>query len=81
MKFIVASSFELIVAEPSPRRRRAKTHSDLQPAVQPLLKVIDEHRDCAVLAKLAGLDGVEIHGAAGYLPMQFLSTKTSPTNR
>jgi N-ethylmaleimide reductase len=61
---------------PWPRPKRAYgmprplTHAEI-------LKVIDEHRDCAVLAKRAGLDGVEIHSAAGYLPMQFLSTNTN----
>ena len=61
-------------AWPRPKRAygipRPLTHAEI-------LKVIDEHRDCAVLAKRAGLDGVEIHGAAGYLPMQFLSTNTN----
>jgi N-ethylmaleimide reductase len=61
-------------AWPRPKRAygipRPLTHAEI-------LKVIDEHSDCAVLAKRAGLDGVEIHGAAGYLPMQFLSTNTN----
>ncbi|WOF43292.1 alkene reductase [Sphingopyxis indica] len=44
---------------------------------QDVLKTIDEYRASAVLAQKAGIDGVEIHAAAGYLPMQFLSTNAN----
>ena len=39
--------------------------------------VIDEFRQATENALLAGFDGVELHGASGYLPMQFLSTGTN----
>jgi len=42
-----------------------------------ILGEIDAFRNCAVRAQRAGLDGVEIHAASGYLPMQFLSTNTN----
>ena len=39
--------------------------------------VIETYRQGAVNAKAAGFDGVEIHGANGYLPDQFLRTGTN----
>ena len=39
--------------------------------------LIDEFRQATENALIAGFDGVELHGASGYLPMQFLSTGTN----
>jgi N-ethylmaleimide reductase len=39
--------------------------------------VIDQYRQAAENAKEAGFDGVEIHGAFGYLPDQFLQDGTN----
>ena len=39
--------------------------------------IVDEFRQAAVNAIAAGFDGVELHAASGYLPMQFLSTRTN----
>lgn len=39
--------------------------------------VIDQYRQGAARAKAAGFDGVEIHGANGYLPDQFLQDETN----
>lgn len=62
------------VNSPRPKRPyptpRAMTHSEI-------LEAIDQFRDCALLAQQAGFDGVEIHAASGYLPMQFLSPNTN----
>jgi len=40
-------------------------------------KQIDDHVNCAKMAKLAGYDGVEIIGSAGYLLSTFLVEKTN----
>jgi N-ethylmaleimide reductase len=39
--------------------------------------VIAEFRKAAANARAAGMDGVELHCASGYLPMQFLSTNSN----
>jgi N-ethylmaleimide reductase len=38
---------------------------------------VEDYRQAAEYAKLAGFDGVEIHGANGYLIDQFLQSKTN----
>jgi 2,4-dienoyl-CoA reductase-like NADH-dependent reductase (Old Yellow Enzyme family) len=40
-------------------------------------EVIEEYRRAAENAKTAGFDGVDVHGANGYLPDQFLQSKTN----
>lgn len=40
-------------------------------------EVVEQYRQAAVNAKLAGFDGVEIHGANGYLIDEFLQSKTN----
>lgn len=52
---------------PTPRALTAKEVSG----------VVEDYRRSAILARDAGFDGVEIHGASGYLPMQFMSTNTN----
>lgn len=42
-----------------------------------ILGIVEQFRKAAVNAKKAGFDGVEIHGANGYLPDQFLHTGTN----
>jgi N-ethylmaleimide reductase len=58
---------------------RPKRHYP-QPAamtIDDIKRTVDEYATCAVRARSAGLDGVEVHSASGYLPMQFLSTNTN----
>jgi len=40
-------------------------------------QVIEEYAHAARLAREAGFDGVELHGASGYLPMQFLASNSN----
>jgi len=42
--------------------------------------IIQKYVDAALRVKQAGFDGVEIHGATGYLPAQFLSPRTNLRN-
>ncbi|RYF58041.1 MAG: alkene reductase [Comamonadaceae bacterium] len=48
-----------------------------QLALEELPHIVDEHRRAAHLALEAGFDGVEVHGANGYLLDQFLQTGTN----
>jgi len=68
----------------APRGVQTYTASGLQdiPAPRALEKqeiavIIDEFRSAAVNAKAAGFDGVEVHGANGYLIDQFLEDSTN----
>ena len=42
-----------------------------------ILSIVDDYKNAAQNAKIAGFDGVEIHGANGYLIDQFLRDKTN----
>lgn len=55
------------VENPMPK---AMTEEDIR-------RVIEDHRKAAANAKEAGFDGVEIHGANGYLVEQFAATNTN----
>jgi 2,4-dienoyl-CoA reductase-like NADH-dependent reductase (Old Yellow Enzyme family) len=45
--------------------------------ISEIVGVVEEYRKAAERAKQAGFDGVEIHGANGYLIDQFLQSKTN----
>jgi N-ethylmaleimide reductase len=60
------------------------TSQGMQPFVVPraleideIAAIVEDYRIAAINAKLAGFDGVELHGANGYLVDQFLRDKTN----
>jgi len=55
---------------PGGERPRALTIQDIR-------EIIEKFARAALLARKAGLDGIEVHGAHGYLPGQFLSPFTN----
>jgi N-ethylmaleimide reductase len=63
---------------------RAWTSNGLQPYVTPraletneIAEIVEDYRRGALHARQAGFDGVELHGANGYLVDQFLRDKTN----
>lgn len=46
-------------------------------SVPEIYEVIGHFKRCTEMAVQAGFDGVEVHAASGYLPMQFLSPNTN----
>lgn len=61
--------------------RIAQSGVDIEPPKEmteaDIWRVIDDFRKASVNAKAAGFDGVEIHGANGYLVEQFASSNTN----
>jgi N-ethylmaleimide reductase len=62
----------------------ARTPTGMKPRVTPralelheIATILDDYRHAAANAKRAGFDGVELHGANGYLPDQFLRDGTN----
>lgn len=64
------TGFTDIVSASDYRNARAMTHEEIQ-------KVIGNFKDAAIRAEKCGFDGVEIHGAHGYLLTQFFSLKSN----
>ena len=71
----VAISAELRPAPPTARPRPTKRRARWRPREIP--GIIDAFRQAARNAKAAGFDGVEVHGANGYLLEQFLQSRSN----
>lgn len=62
------------VIDESGKRANVPTSKPRIASIKELKEVVEEYRQAAVHAKAAGFDGVEIHGANGYLLDQFLNS-------
>lgn len=75
---------------PSALRARTQVFSDSDGLVdtdepealslQGIKEVIEDYRQAALNARLAGFDGVELHCTSGYLPMQFMASGSNQRN-
>lgn len=80
-------AFDAQTVAPSAIRAAGKMYTDqqaLQDMAMPhalslneIPSVINEYKQATINAFAAGFDGVELHAASGYLPMQFLSSNTN----
>ncbi|HOB93944.1 MAG TPA: NADPH-dependent 2,4-dienoyl-CoA reductase [Aquabacterium sp.] len=62
---------------PSPVKSRIGSHTPNELTEEGIQKQLDDFANCAAMAKLAGYDGVEVIGSAGYLLSTFLVQKTN----
>lgn len=58
---------------PSPIKDPAMMETPRELSKSEIIEIENEFAECAYRAKLAGFDGIEIHGAHGYLVNQFVS--------
>ncbi|PHV12699.1 NADPH-dependent 2,4-dienoyl-CoA reductase [Chitinimonas sp. BJB300] len=70
-------SFQPKPVAPSPITSPIAFYEPLELTDEQILQTIDEFARCAVLAKEAGYDGVEVMGSEGYLINQFIAEKTN----
>ena len=79
MQILHAGRYAMHPFSVAPSRLKAPinpfTPFEMSPSV--IRSTIQDYVECAVLAKKAGYDGVEIMGSEGYLIHQFLSQKTN----
>lgn len=73
-----------VSASDIPAKGKAQTYGGFVPNAPPrplkleeIKRVCDDYRKAAVNAKAAGFDGVELHGAHGYLIDQFLNSSSN----
>jgi len=62
---------------PSPLKAPINVFTPFEMSPSLIRQTIQDYVNCAVLAKRAGYDGIEIMGSEGYLIHQFLSQKTN----
>lgn len=62
---------------PSPLQAPINFFKPRELSHEDILRTIDDYVNCAVLAKEAGYDGVEIMGSEGYLINQFIARRTN----
>lgn len=66
----VPADFKIFTRENGPMQMTTNLHVL---STEEVWEVIDQYGKAAVRTKAAGFDGIELHGASGYLPHQFLS--------
>ncbi|MCF6326724.1 MAG: FAD-dependent oxidoreductase [Devosiaceae bacterium] len=73
-------SFAPNLVAPSPIKSPISPHVPREMSEEDIERTIDDFVSCAMRAKKAGYDGVEIMGSEGYLINQFIAARTNQRN-
>ncbi len=73
-------SFAPNLVAPSPIKAPISPHMPREMSGEDIERTIDDFVSCAMRAKSAGYDGVEIMGSEGYLINQFIASRTNQRN-